>query len=146
MGGTFMFWVASLVHAVAFFFLLGRIGVVSCGMVKGAQTAAYVLMAHYFWCKEGDPDTSKCIDRWTGAATVLCCTGVLIYSWASSEGFKTEGVASLCNCTGSAPAKSQDKDKAEAAEMTARDTQKSRGPTVASAHDIGSRFPRSASR
>ena len=30
--------IAAWLHATSFFFLLGNIGVVSCGMVKGAQT------------------------------------------------------------------------------------------------------------
>jgi len=47
--GTIGFLIASWLHALAFFLLLGRVGVVTCGMVKGAQTGAYVILADQLW-------------------------------------------------------------------------------------------------
>ena len=67
-------------HCTAFFFLLGTIGVVSCGMVKGGQTGAYVVLCHFLWCEK---DAKYCIDMWTGLATGLSIVGVLVYSFSS---------------------------------------------------------------
>ncbi len=48
--GTIGFFISSWIHALAFFQLLNRVGVVSAGMVKGATVAAYVSLAHWLYC------------------------------------------------------------------------------------------------
>ncbi|CAD7932402.1 unnamed protein product [Amoebophrya sp. A25] len=74
--------ISSWLHAASFFFLLGNIGVVSCGMVKGAQTGSYVVLSHMLWC-DYDSNPKQCIDTFTGIATGLSIGGVLVYSYAS---------------------------------------------------------------
>ncbi len=55
--------IASWLHAAAFFFLLGNIGVVSCSMVKGAQTGTYVMLSHFLWC-DYEKNPKQCIDTY----------------------------------------------------------------------------------
>jgi hypothetical protein len=59
-------------------------------MCKGAQTAAYVIMAHFLWCTEDNQQ--KCIDAWTGSSTALCVIGIVVYSWFSQEKYKVKKV------------------------------------------------------
>merc|ERR1712048_48771 len=81
----FFFVVASAVHAAAYYFLLGSIGVVSCGVMKGLTTAGYVTLSAILLCdKDVRSKAGSCMTWRTGIASVVCVAGVVFYSVATS--------------------------------------------------------------
>lgn len=74
------FVVSSAVHAIAFFTLLGSIGVVSCGVMKGLTTAGYVTISAALFCSV---DKKYCPHLDTVMSAVTCVLGVLMYSYAT---------------------------------------------------------------
>jgi len=80
------FVLASAVHAIAFFNLMGSIGVVSCGVMKGLTTAGYVILSYVLLCDRENPKLAGWCMTWrTAISTVLCVIGVMIYSFNSQK-------------------------------------------------------------
>jgi len=75
------FVLSTAVHAGAFFSLLGSVGTVSSGIVKGMTTSAYVLLSGLVFCSV---DGSYCLNWRTLASAGVCVTSVLCYSVATS--------------------------------------------------------------
>merc|ERR1712072_202683 len=79
------FWVGfvicSGVHAVAYFSLLGKIGVVSCGVMKGLTTAGYVCLSAAAFCSI---ESKFCATQQTKLSAVICIAGVLCYAIATA--------------------------------------------------------------
>jgi len=89
------FVVASAVHAVAYYSLLGSIGVVSCGVMKGLTTAGYVTLSAAVLCdKDVKAKVGSCMTWRTGIASVICVMGVVFYSVATSKAQTTLPIAS----------------------------------------------------
>jgi drug/metabolite transporter (DMT)-like permease len=85
------FVASSAVHAVSYFFLLGSIGVVSVGVMKGLTTAGYVTLSAIVLCDSAEPTLRGfCPDRRTIVAVCVCVTGVLLYSIASKHAKQAE--------------------------------------------------------
>lgn len=91
------FVISSAVHALAYYNLLGSIGVVSCGVMKGLSTVGYVTLSAIVLCDRTeliDPkDATKvisnplekyCLSQKTVVSSVFCFVGVVIYSIYSS--------------------------------------------------------------
>ena len=75
---------------MAYFVLLGQIGVVSSGVVKGLSTALYVILAFflfYFGLSAEEVHTlhreKYGISVWSALACVLCVAGVVLYAMAA---------------------------------------------------------------
>jgi drug/metabolite transporter (DMT)-like permease len=85
------FVAASAVHAIAYFRLLGSIGVVSTGVMKGAVTAAYVALSAVIMCdmnQTSSPDLSKfCVQKKpeTAISALICVVGVLVYTYFTAQ-------------------------------------------------------------
>eukprot|EP00443_Scrippsiella_acuminata_P039329 CAMPEP_0115362654 /NCGR_PEP_ID=MMETSP0270-20121206/102815_1 /TAXON_ID=71861 /ORGANISM="Scrippsiella trochoidea, Strain CCMP3099" /LENGTH=368 /DNA_ID=CAMNT_0002785229 /DNA_START=33 /DNA_END=1139 /DNA_ORIENTATION=- len=80
------FVLSSAVHALAYYNLLGSIGVVSCGVMKGLTTAGYVTLSAVLLCDSGcDKLSGWCLTNRTVASSVCCVVGVLIYSFFSAS-------------------------------------------------------------
>jgi len=77
---------SSTVHAVSYYNLLGSIGVVSCGVMKGLTTAGYVFFSIMLLC--GKNGQQWCVSSPVGPtvlASVFCVGGVLFYAMATAE-------------------------------------------------------------
>jgi hypothetical protein len=75
------FVLSSAIHAVAYYNLLGSIGVVSCGVMKGLTTVGYVTLSVVLLCDAGNPVLSGwCLTPRTTASCLCCVAGVLVYS------------------------------------------------------------------
>jgi len=80
------FVLASAVHAIAFYNLMGSIGVVSCGVMKGLTTAGYVILSYVLLCDRENPKLAGWCMSWrTAISTVFCVIGVMIYSFNSQK-------------------------------------------------------------
>lgn len=80
------FVLSSAIHAVAYYSLLGSIGVVSCGVMKGLTTAGYVALSVILLCNNEVADLKGyCMTQSTVISSVLCVIGVLIYSVFSAK-------------------------------------------------------------
>lgn len=79
-----LFIVCSAWHAVAYFNLLGSIGVVSCGVMKGLTTAGYVLLSNFIFCSDGER-AKYCFNWQTGISSFICVTGVIVYAVATGR-------------------------------------------------------------
>merc|ERR1740130_1676010 len=79
------FVLSSAVHAVAYFNLLGSIGVVSCGVMKGLTTAGYVTISAIAFCGIA---AKYCINWQTAISSVVCVGGVMVYSYATANASK----------------------------------------------------------
>lgn len=79
------------VHAGAFFSLLGSVGSVSSGIVKGATVAAYVLLSGTIFCSV---NSSYCLNWRTLCSAAVCVSSVIAYSLATTQAKKV--VAKAC--------------------------------------------------
>lgn len=68
---------ASLVHAVTFYHLVGQLGSVTAGVMKGAQATAVFIASHVFFCA-GQP--SQCFSSTKAWSLVLVVGGIATYS------------------------------------------------------------------
>jgi len=73
---------AASVHACCFFTLLGSVGVVSSGIVKGMTTSCYVLLSGFSFCSV---DSHYCLTSRTLASAAVCVFSVLCYSIATKR-------------------------------------------------------------
>jgi len=79
-------WIAFVVmttlHAAAFYSLLGSVGVVSSGIVKGMTTSTYVMISGFAFCSlEGH----YCLNSKTLLSSLICVTSVVCYSFATAQ-------------------------------------------------------------
>eukprot|EP00929_Paragymnodinium_shiwhaense_P091080 TRINITY_DN51122_c0_g1_i1.p1 TRINITY_DN51122_c0_g1~~TRINITY_DN51122_c0_g1_i1.p1 ORF type:complete len:371 (+),score=48.71 TRINITY_DN51122_c0_g1_i1:83-1195(+) len=86
----FGFVVCSAIHAVAYYNLLGSIGVVSVGVTKGLTTAGYVMFSGLLLCGVDPKTPSKwCVldpENWrTSVSALVCVIGVGLYTFATSR-------------------------------------------------------------
>lgn len=72
-------------HAGCFFSLLGSVGSVSSGIVKGATVAAYVLLSGTMFC---GVSSSYCLNWRTLCSAAICVSSVLFYGLASAHAKK----------------------------------------------------------
>lgn len=80
---AFLLFVAcSAVHAIAYFNLLGSIGNVSSGVMKGLTTACYVALSATLFCHI---DRKYCATLRTVSSSIVCIIGVLLYSYATKQ-------------------------------------------------------------
>jgi len=88
----------SAAHAGCYFFLLGRVGVVSCGVTKGVTTALYVYISHMLFC---DEDHKKYCVGWAGIiATFFCSSGVMLYAYATAIAPKQPAMQRVASAAG----------------------------------------------
>jgi len=86
------FVLSSALHALAFFNLLGSLGVVSCGVMKGMTTAGYVTISAIFLCDAASPVKQRnCMTSITGASSSVSVLGVLIYTHFSKKALTDKG-------------------------------------------------------
>jgi len=81
---------STAVHAGAFFSLLGNVGTVSSGIVKGMTTSTYVLFSGWAFC---GVDGSYCLTWRTLISGAICAISVVCYSLATTRA-KAQAVAS----------------------------------------------------
>lgn len=79
-------WIAFVVmttlHAAAFYSLLGSVGVVSSGIVKGMTTSTYVMISGFAFCSvEGH----YCLTYKTMLSSLICVASVVCYSFATAQ-------------------------------------------------------------
>ena len=63
-------------HAVSFYHLLGHVGSVATGVMKGVQSVAVLVLSHKAFC---DIEYSQCFTIFKGCALVVVLSGVYIY-------------------------------------------------------------------
>merc|ERR1719410_189060 len=80
---------STAVHAGAFFSLLGKVGTVSSGIVKGMTTSTYVLISGLTFC---GVDGSYCLTWRTLTSGAICASSVVCYSLATKRA-KIQAVA-----------------------------------------------------
>ena len=68
---------ASLVHAVTFYHLVGRMGAVTAGVLKGCQAVAVFIGSHFFFC---EAQVSQCFSVFKAWSLVLVLLGTAIYA------------------------------------------------------------------
>eukprot|EP00418_Pyrodinium_bahamense_P043419 CAMPEP_0179202650 /NCGR_PEP_ID=MMETSP0796-20121207/100945_1 /TAXON_ID=73915 /ORGANISM="Pyrodinium bahamense, Strain pbaha01" /LENGTH=339 /DNA_ID=CAMNT_0020907379 /DNA_START=223 /DNA_END=1242 /DNA_ORIENTATION=+ len=78
----FGFVFSSGVHAGCFFSLLGRVGTVSSGVVKGMTVSCYVLLSGLAFC---GVDAGYCLNFWTLSSAAVCVSSVFCYSLATAR-------------------------------------------------------------
>jgi len=78
----FGFVLATAVHAGSFFSLLGSVGTVSSGIVKGMTTSTYVLLSGLAFC---GLDGNYCLTSRTLISAAICAISVVCYSLASKR-------------------------------------------------------------
>jgi len=78
----FGFVFSTAVHAGAFFSLLGSVGTVSSGIVKGMTTSTYVLLSGWAFC---GVDGSYCLTWRTLTSGAVCAVSVICYSLATKR-------------------------------------------------------------
>jgi len=81
---------STAVHAGAFFSLLGNVGTVSSGIVKGMTTSTYVLISGLVFC---GVDGSYCLTWRTLTSGAICAISVVCYSLATKRA-KMQAVSS----------------------------------------------------
>lgn len=103
MGAWLGFVISSAVHALAYYNLLGSIGVVSCGVMKGLTTVGYVTLSAVVLCERAqvidpkdatklisNPSEKYCLTTKTFVSSLFCFAGVVIYSVFSSKAKQQE--------------------------------------------------------
>jgi len=68
---------ASLVHAVTFYHLVGRMGAVTAGVLKGCQAVAVFIGSHFFFCEAQE---SQCFSVFKAWSLVLVLLGTATYA------------------------------------------------------------------
>mmetsp|Transcript_462 Transcript_462/g.1073 ORF Transcript_462/g.1073 Transcript_462/m.1073 type:complete len:410 (+) Transcript_462:198-1427(+) len=81
------FFFSSSLHALAYYFLLGSIGNVSLGVMKGLTTVGYVAMSAVLLCGEGKAE-KYCMSWPTGISSAIVVLGVLLYTLATADAKK----------------------------------------------------------
>lgn len=85
---------ASMVHAVTFYHLVGKLGAVTAGVMKGVQAAAVFVCSHYLFC---GLQASQCFSYAKACSLVLVLVGTTTYglseSVASQATSRFEGTA-----------------------------------------------------
>jgi hypothetical protein len=76
------FVITTTLHAAAFYSLLGSVGVVSSGIVKGMTTSAYVLISGAAFCSV---EAHYCLNLKTMISAAICVTSVICYSLATAH-------------------------------------------------------------
>jgi hypothetical protein len=76
------FVITTTLHAAAFYSLLGSVGVVSSGIVKGMTTSAYVLISGFAFCSV---EAHYCLNSKTLLSAAICVTSVVCYSLATAH-------------------------------------------------------------
>jgi drug/metabolite transporter (DMT)-like permease len=71
----------SFLHALTFYWLLGKVGCVDAGVMKGCQSVAVFIISHFAFCSI---QASQCLTTHKAMALVIVVTGVVIYSRFSS--------------------------------------------------------------
>jgi hypothetical protein len=69
-------------HAAAFYSLLGSVGVVSSGIVKGMTTSTYVVLSGFAFCSIQD---HYCVNSKTMLSSAICVVSVICYSFATAQ-------------------------------------------------------------
>merc|ERR1712050_776964 len=76
------FVIMTTLHAAAFYSLLGSVGVVSSGIVKGMTTSTYVMISGFAFCSlEGH----YCLNSKTILSSMICVASVVCYSFATAQ-------------------------------------------------------------
>jgi len=79
-------WVAFVVmttlHAASFYSLLGSVGVVSSGIVKGMTTSTYVMISGFAFC---GVQSHYCLNSKTMLSSAICVASVICYSVATAH-------------------------------------------------------------
>lgn len=71
----------SFLHALTFYWLLGQVGCVDAGIMKGCQSVAVFVISHFAFCSV---QASQCFTSHKATALVIVIVGVLIYGQFSS--------------------------------------------------------------
>jgi drug/metabolite transporter (DMT)-like permease len=79
-------WIAFVImttlHACAFYSLLGSVGVVSSGIVKGMTTSTYVMISGLAFCSI---ESHYCLSPKTLLSSAICVSSVICYSLATAS-------------------------------------------------------------
>merc|ERR1712050_636869 len=79
-------WIAFVImttlHAAAFYSLLGSVGVVSSGIVKGMTTSTYVMISGFAFCSV---EAHYCLNQKTMLSSAICVPSVVCYSFATAQ-------------------------------------------------------------
>merc|ERR1719362_1081009 len=92
----FGFVFSTAVHAGAFFSLLGNVGTVSSGIVKGMTTSTYVIISGFAFCAA---DGSYCLTWRTITSGAICAISVVCYSLATKLAKKAQAAQTLASAT-----------------------------------------------
>ncbi|KAL1504715.1 hypothetical protein AB1Y20_008494 [Prymnesium parvum] len=68
--------VASLVHAVTFYYLVGQMGCVTAGVMKGCQAVAVFVCSHFLFCQI---QASQCFSTPKAWSLALVVAGTTVY-------------------------------------------------------------------
>eukprot|EP00922_Rhytidocystis_sp_ex-Travisia-forbesii_P019528 GHVS01028887.1.p1 GENE.GHVS01028887.1~~GHVS01028887.1.p1 ORF type:complete len:405 (-),score=57.70 GHVS01028887.1:414-1628(-) len=78
-------WLTLLLCAFArsmtLWYLLKHLGAVASGVIKGARAALVIVLSHAFFCSF---DSVQCLSVNKSISAMICVSGVLTYSWAST--------------------------------------------------------------
>jgi drug/metabolite transporter (DMT)-like permease len=75
-------FLCAAVHSFCFYYLLCRVGSVTTGLCKGAQSVLVFVASHFIFCSE---EKAQCFTIPKGISLVIVLIGVLIYSFYTSE-------------------------------------------------------------
>ena len=69
-------------HAVSFYHLLGHVGSVATGVLKGVQSVAVLVLSHEAFCAI---ESSQCFNVYKGVSLVVVLSGVYFYSVSTEK-------------------------------------------------------------
>ena len=91
LGAYVLLITASCINCSSFYYLLGRVGSATTGVMKGVQAVTTFVSCHFAFCHV---QSSQCFTPCKGAALLIVLVGVMIYSLSSSQ--TTSSAVPIC--------------------------------------------------